>query len=483
MIHAPQTPCFAGIMTALPRKPMTRASRPPEDDGGTATVAEEAAPTITILGGSPDSGNLGVSALGICAAKGALLAFPRAKIILQSWLRDDTVEIFIGNRALSVETMMVYYSGRVLARQGTRHLELIGRWADRLPRPLGTALTMTNRTLAQFLTSDAVLDVSGGDSFAEIYGDRTFRAQIALKRLALALGKPLFLLPQTYGPFHSSYALHAFREIVEGADLVATREAGGIEELIQWCGEPVSDRAVCTPDMAFMLDPVPVAPEREPAATRGGDDRPLIGVNISGLLYLSDADFGLQASYPDLVDGMLRTLLDFPDTRLLLVPHVVPREHLQSGRPGPARDHADQEALQTARNRLPRSWQDRVTCVGGPYTAGETKYLIGQCDFFVGARMHACIAGVSQCIPTATVAYSKKASQLMANLGIGNTVIDPRTHGLDACVASLREMFQRRSDIRARLEQIMPPVKEKIESFFRNTIREAVSRRCNVAHR
>ena len=53
MIHAPQTPCFAGIMTALPRKPMTRASRPPEDDGGTATVAEEAAPTITLLGGSP----------------------------------------------------------------------------------------------------------------------------------------------------------------------------------------------------------------------------------------------------------------------------------------------------------------------------------------------------------------------------------------------------------------------------------------------
>jgi polysaccharide pyruvyl transferase WcaK-like protein len=47
----------------------------------------------------------------------------------------------------------------------------------------------------------AWLDISGGDSFTDLYGYDRFDSMAAPKELAVRLDKPLILLPQTYGPF------------------------------------------------------------------------------------------------------------------------------------------------------------------------------------------------------------------------------------------------------------------------------------------
>ena len=38
------------------------------------------------------------------------------------------------------------------------------------------------------------------------------------------------------------------------------------------------------------------------------------------------------------------------------------------------------------------------------YSASEIKQIIGQCDFFIGTKMHACIAAWSQAVPTVAIA-------------------------------------------------------------------------------
>ncbi len=60
-----------------------------------------------------------------------------------------------------------------------------------------------NPGLARIDAADAVFDVSGGDSFADIYGVERFRTVAWPKRLAVLRRRPLVLLPQTYGPFRS----------------------------------------------------------------------------------------------------------------------------------------------------------------------------------------------------------------------------------------------------------------------------------------
>src|SRR5690606_16748007 len=49
----------------------------------------------------------------------------------------------------------------------------------------------------------AVLDVSGGDSFTDLYGPRRFEGIVLPKLAAIDAGVPLVLLPQTYGPFNT----------------------------------------------------------------------------------------------------------------------------------------------------------------------------------------------------------------------------------------------------------------------------------------
>ena len=45
------------------------------------------------------------------------------------------------------------------------------------------------------------------------------------------------------------------------------------------------------------------------------------------------------------------------------------------------------------------------------YDQHAIKSIIGRCDFFIGSRMHACIAALSQKIPTAAVAIVKNSRE------------------------------------------------------------------------
>ena len=58
-----------------------------------------------------------------------------------------------------------------------------------------------NPVARSLLRSDAVLDISGGDSFTDIYGAGRLQTVLAPKLAALRSRRPLVLLPQTYGPF------------------------------------------------------------------------------------------------------------------------------------------------------------------------------------------------------------------------------------------------------------------------------------------
>jgi len=64
-------------------------------------------------------------------------------------------------------------------------------------------------------------------------------------------------------------------------------------------------------------------------------------------------------------------------------------------------------------------YPDRIGVVRGQYSPSEIKYIIGSCDFFIGARMHACIAALSQGIPAVAIAYSDKFTGVMQTVGAG----------------------------------------------------------------
>ncbi len=311
---------------------------------------------------------------------------------------------------------------------------------------------------------DAVLDVSGGDSFADLYGDWRFRSVSAPKELALELGLPLVLLPQTYGPFARETSRATARRLVLGALQAWARDPRSLAVLAELLGPDLDPaRHRCGVDVAFGLPSrAPrdaslrdlVLAEREAAGV-------LLGLNVSGLLFhepaAARARFGLRSDYPALLRSIVSRLLEDPRARVLLVPHVVPPC---------APVEADVPACEALRASLPGALAERVAVAPPCSAPDEAKWVVGRCDWFCGTRMHACIAGLSQGVPTVSVSYSDKSPGVFETVGVGDGVLDARALEAGEIVERLGASVAEREPRRRALAGALPGVGERWSGQF-----------------
>lgn len=437
--------------------------------GGSVNIGR--GPGLCILGGAPECWNLGVAALGTSAVGCISRAFRDSRCRVQTYSQTDNVRLRLGGRDVELEAIQIWNDPRLRSRSGLRHMTLVGQLSPRVRR----WATVGNRNLQRVLDSSVFLDVSGGDSFAEIYGQDSFEYQVKTKRLARDLDKTLVLLPQTYGPFGSQEARLHVREIIDYAAVVATRDWDGLEAAARELGDRTAEKMVRCPDMAFTLEPVPVEAFRERGLLAGRQGL-VVGLNVSGLLTYGKSRFGIEHSHQDLCRALAEWAIERCHSRLVLVPHVIselsPEETLRRGATNT--ETSDTFACLALCRELERKYGDRVITTGWPYGPGETKYLIGQCDFFIGARMHACIAGVSQFVPTVTLAYSKKAAGVMAHAGVEDCVLDLRTRSVEQCLRDVAVLFSRRCEINSRLKETIPDVQGQVRCFFETALANAL---------
>jgi colanic acid/amylovoran biosynthesis protein len=270
---------------------------------------------ITLLNAAPDTGNQGVSAL--CHSVVAGLAKRGATAL-------SVTDHGRGLRHADWDGTPVNLVGLTHNRRFWRGDSL--RTAHALVR-LGGGGSAPARTVAG---SRAVLDISGGDSFTDLYGPKRFRAMILTKRMALNAGVPLILLPQKLGPFRDPAFRTEAVEVLRRATAVWVRDADSFAFLQQALGrdfDPARHRlgvdvAVALPErMPGVLDRDLMgwlSPER---------DFPLAGLNVSGLLCNDAAGarkaFGLADPHTNQIEALARGLLEAnPTLRLVLLPHV-----------------------------------------------------------------------------------------------------------------------------------------------------------------
>jgi polysaccharide pyruvyl transferase WcaK-like protein len=249
--------------------------------------------------------------------------------------------------------------------------------------------------LADMRACDIMLDISGGDSFADIYPNKRFAYITSTKILPILAGTPLVLSPQTIGPFsrqpHSAIAAWICRK----ARAVFVRDALSGDALAA-LAPGVPFRQVV--DVAFAM-PFTQAPRR--------NDRVQVGLNVSGLLmnggYGGNNQYGLGFDYPALTHRVIESLLARGDTDIHLVPHVIAR-HMPVDDDGAAADQL--QARYPALIRHP------------DFTSpSAAKSFISGMNFFVGARMHATIGAFSTGVPVVPISYSRKFEGLFGSLG------------------------------------------------------------------
>src|SRR5262249_23647687 len=176
---------------------------------------------LCLVGAATDTTNLGVSALCYSTLSGLFRRSPGTDIaVFDNGRGVREAELQVGEN-----TFPYNLSGPINSR---RYYRRESYWNIRLSSSLGG---MGNPAAKLFLRSDAILDVSGGDSFCDLYGPRVFRANTMMKKMALAHGIPLVLLPQTYGPFNDPEHRRIAQDIMRGAAMAWARDARSFDTL------------------------------------------------------------------------------------------------------------------------------------------------------------------------------------------------------------------------------------------------------------
>ncbi|RIQ25260.1 polysaccharide pyruvyl transferase family protein [Jiangella rhizosphaerae] len=347
-------------------------------------------------------------------------------------------------------------------------------WAQvRLAQTFGGRGNPVARRIAR---ADAVADISGGDSFTDLYGPTRLHSVAAPKLAALRAGRPLVLLPQTYGPFDTPEGRVLAQRLIRSSSLAYARDPHSFQRLLELAG-PMADASRLRDgvDVAFALRPRRPAPHVADVVEAWATDEVVAGVNVSGLL--RDAAgrerFGLAGDYVATMTDVVRSLVK-AGARVLLVPHVQV--------PG-GQGESDIAAIDQVLGELTPAERDRATVVPAELDAAELKWCIAQCDWFTGSRMHATIGALSSRVPAFGYAYSLKTQGVFETCGMGEHVADAREVAGEAAVEAMTASFDARGESRERLAATVPGVVDRARGQLADIVADVLSWRHDADRR
>ena len=411
---------------------------------------------VLLLGATLDSPNRGIGALAMGALTILRHRYPGCDIRLVDYGHEATTShVSVAGETVDIPLVNLRFSWKPWLPNNIVRLLLVAALWRRVGPAWRERLQADNPWLDQLARADMAVAVSGGDSFSDIYGMGRFFYMVLPQWLVLMLERPLVLLPQTIGPLRSPLARRIASHIVRRARLSYCREVGGVSEAAAALGLGTQQHQVVFGyDMGFLLEPRRPEALVLPTIDSQNQGRALVGLNVSGLLniggYSGNNAFALQCDYPQLIERLLTLLIETRGANVLLVPHVF----------GNAAE-SDTIAIDALYDKWHARYPGRLFRVTAPLDQAEIKHVIGQCDLFVGSRMHACIAALSQAVPAVGIAYSQKFAGVLASVGAGQWVADPRSMGIEPIVRMVDAAFTQRETIRAQLARTMVGVKRQ----------------------
>ena len=288
-----------------------------------------------------------------------------------------------------------------------------------------------------------VLDISAGDSFADIYGARRFLFNILSKSVVLAARSPLILSPQTIGPFERWWARMLARLSMRMARKVVTRDAISSDYMLQL---GLGHKLIEATDVAFRL-PYNLPPLRPASPVR-------VGLNVSGLLfnggYTRDNMFRLVADYPQAVRALCAHFTGLADCELHLIGHVNSRTNAVED---------DFRVAEVLASEFPN-----IAVAPRFESPSAAKSYIAGLDFFAGARMHACIAAFSSGVPVVPMAYSRKFAGLFGTLGYSH-LADCKSQSTEEIVRTVIAGFENREHLAKDVTAGLKKAEEKLDAY------------------
>ena len=247
-----------------------------------------------------------------------------------------------------------------------------------------------------------VAAINGGDGLTDLYGEKLFNYRLPEMLLAMDLGIPFIIMPQTIGPFLDDVKKQRILSILRKAQKIYVRDKNFVEEL-EKNHLPYEE----TNDLSYYMQPEPFPIDIK---------RPCIGINVSGLAYSNRFGnlVGQFDSYPMLMKELVKRFQS-RGCHIYIIPHAYNVNK-------PEKNNDDMEASKLFYDNLEN--KTNVHFIDKDLISPQVKYLISQMDFFIGTRMHANYAAIFTNTPVFGLAYSYKFKGAFEKNGVYNRIYE-----------------------------------------------------------
>ncbi len=302
------------------------------------------------------------------------------------------------------------------------------------------AILFNNNILTEYENADLIIHMTM-DAYSEKAGILAMIDKSIEILLCALIEKPIVMFAQSIGPFHSWPYTSLAKLTLNKTSLILLRESTSHENLLRL---QINTPIHVTACPAFLFKPVSKERVKEILLTEQVQfDHirvPLIGISLNSdmgqvtlqknnafKLFILFVGRLLRFSFPDNIFHFLYRIVPFDkkmnkDRQQQIVELVnnlaerlggtiilVPHDYLVAAL------HDDK--LYTMQVFSQIECKENFRLIRGSYSAEEVKGIIGQCDMFIGEKLHACIAAMSQYIPTIGIAYSSKFLGVFRQLG------------------------------------------------------------------
>ncbi|WP_048198240.1 polysaccharide pyruvyl transferase family protein [Methanocella arvoryzae] len=214
-----------------------------------------------------------------------------------------------------------------------------------------------------------------------------------------------------------------------------------------------------TADLAFAIDAATDKRVAEILQVEGvsGVRKPIIGVSLSKVISkwafpdVSDPEEKYKR-YVKIIASILDDLIVKTGGTIVFIPHVF----------GSSDSNNDRQTHKKINDSM--KLKDQTLLIDTEYSAGELRGLIGNCDFFIGARTHALISAAMTCVPFIGLEYEsfKTRGILGRMLGFDRYVYNIQEMDEGSLKRLILDCWDQKSSIRQELEQKLPGIRERV---------------------
>lgn len=272
----------------------------------------------------------------------------------------------------------------------------------------------------------------GGDTFSDDYeGPSAYFGELDLARRN---GAFTMIWAASIGPF--KHLEQHWATLLKQVDLITVREKK-TQQYLQSLG--IQDNLKLVADPAFLLEKYA---EGTPSLPQ---EKIIIGLGMSAIVaeYGSDHNF-----YLDAFAQFVQTLSKEDKYHFILIPHVV------------SPNNNDLTVCEALANKL--QIFHNIQIISPELNTCQMKYAISKCHYFIGARTHSTIAGLSTCVPTLSIGYSAKAIGINQDI-FGNTdyVLPIKDISFENLIAKFNLMVEKNKEITETLKKRIPEIQKK----------------------